>query len=118
MTATGPACNWPAMSHNHHTTTTAAGKPATSRQRAYLRHLALTTGSTFVTPVDRADASRQIQRLQSRQRGMDRSTGRQDAVRERRAIARELAELPRNAARYLPEEISGCGATATWSNYA
>ena len=31
---------------------------------------------------------------------------------------RELAELPRNAARYLPEEISGCGATATWSNYA
>ena len=118
MTATGPACNWPAMSHNHHTTTRPEGKPATARQRAYLRHLALATGSTFVTPVDRLDASRQIQRLQGRQRGMDRSTGRQDAVRERRAIQRELAEQPRYAARYRQAEISGHGSTATWSNYA
>ena len=105
------------MSHSHHTTTT-AGKPATGRQRAYLRHLALSTGSTFTTPVDRLDASRQIQRLQRRQRAADRSTDRQDAVRERRAIQRELAEQPRNATRYRSDEITGYGSTATWSNYA
>jgi hypothetical protein len=82
----------------------------TKRQLAYLRHLAETTGGTFVSPQTRAEASREITKLKNRKR-----TSRADRRRERLKVRRDMAAGPGDAARVRAEELDGYGATAGWS---
>jgi len=79
------------------------------RQLRYLRILAERTGSTFVSPSNRGEASREIRRLQAlpsltwgERRGERRAL---DADRERMTPASAIQ----------PGEISGYGSHASWA---
>jgi len=66
---------------NHHPP---APEP-TPKQQRYLRELATSTGTSFTSPRTKAEASREIERLQSRRRD-----SRSDQARERKAISADL----------------------------
>jgi hypothetical protein len=78
-------------SHHPHT---APAKP-TPRQQRYLRQLARQTGTSFTPPATKAQASREIERLE----GLPRHP-RDDRIREQRAVQ---ADLQAGAARRDPE---------------
>ena len=63
--------------HHPHT---APDKP-TSRQQSYLRQLAEQTGTSFSAPATKAQASREIDRLEGLQR-----SPRVDRIRDQRAV--------------------------------
>jgi len=79
------------------------GQAPTSKQLAYLRVLAQQTGTTFIAPQDRRQASREIQRLRSLKRRQS-----------------DRPEPPTEAVGYgtapQPSEIAGWGTSARWRN--
>ena len=87
-----------------------SSKPPTAKQLAYLRALAERTGQTFATPRTSQDASAEIRRLkaapaESQRRAEDR------AQRDRRRDRRR----DRGRVRFSPNEVTGYGSSATWS---
>jgi hypothetical protein len=80
--------------------------PATLKQLAYLKSLALQTGTTFVLPRTLRQASREIERLKE----LKKSRGRHvETPRET-----DPAEQP-YATAVDPSEVSGFGSGATWN---
>jgi hypothetical protein len=79
-------------------------QPATGKQLTYLRSLANQTGTTFITPGDRRQASREIERLSSLKRGR----GRHDERAGRPGREPAYATAPQSS------EIEGWGASAQW----
>lgn len=80
----------------------------TPKQLAYLRTLAERCGETFAIPARRREASEEIKRLKGRQ-----ATSRADRSRERRQVARDMAERgPASTVR--DDEITGYGSSARW----
>ena len=67
----------------------------TAKQLAHLRQLAARLGQSFAYPQTRAQASAEIRRLRSAQRGRDAGIDRQAERRERRAIQRDLQRARR-----------------------
>jgi hypothetical protein len=81
----------------------------TRRQLRYLRVLAQWTGTTFIAPTTRRQASDEIERLRQRSPSL-----RHEREADRRAVSRELAEQqPPSAVR--PDEVSGYGGEARWA---
>lgn len=91
---------------------TGSSVPPSSRQLGYLRSLARRTGTSFTYPQTRAQASREIQRLEAIA-----STGFTFAELEAENQARELnGDLPLTYGTAIRDhEIDGYGSTATWS---
>jgi hypothetical protein len=79
-------------------------QPATGKQLTYLRALANLAGTTFITPRDRRQASREIERLRSLKRERGRHV--EPASRTGRDIT--YATAPHSS------EIEGWGASARW----
>jgi hypothetical protein len=87
----------------------------TAKQLAYLRQLAARRGQSFAYPRTAAQASVEIRRLSSAQRGRDAGIDRQAERRERHAIQRDMQERAGDATRVdLEREVTGYGAYATW----
>lgn len=87
-------------------------KPPTARQLSYLRALANRTGQTFAYPKTSGQASHEIRRLRAVRPGsrIERDLERIDLAAEQ--AAREAnCDVPVN----LDTEVTGYGATATWS---
>jgi hypothetical protein len=82
----------------------------TPRQLRYLRVLAERTGTTFTTPRNVGEASRQITELEQRKR-----TPMVDVQRERRAVSEDMAIRRGDAAQVRRDELSGYGSSATWA---
>jgi len=76
----------------------------TSKQLAYLRVLAQQTGTTFVTPRDRRQASREIERLRS----LKRRNGNHQEPRPDGTVTARYATAPDSS------EIEGWGINARW----
>lgn len=81
----------------------------TARQMAYLRSLAMETGTTFASPHTRRDASHEIERLKR----LKAARGRHVEVAQRG----DAAEQP-YATAVQPHEVSGFGSSATWRTEA
>ena len=79
-------------------------QPATGKQLTYLRALAHQTGTTFVAPRDRRQASREIERLRS----LNRERGRPVETASRTGRDPAYATAPHAS------EIEGWGASARW----
>jgi hypothetical protein len=79
-------------------------QPATGKQLTYLRALASQTGTTFVTPRDRRQASREIERLSS----LKRERGRHIEPASRTGREPAYATAPQSS------EIEGWGGSARW----
>jgi hypothetical protein len=85
--------------------------PAPSQLR-YLRALAERTGTTFTNPHTRADASREIHRLEALP-----SLARGERQGDRRAFDEDRERLqPSSTVR--PEEVEGYGSRASWAERA
>jgi hypothetical protein len=100
----------PSLGHVHYPDQEArmTHQPPSSRQLNYLRSLAYRTGQTFTWPQNKAQASREIQRL--------RRTRPSTAI-ERLDIQSEQAARQANCDVPVDlSEITGHGSTATWSN--
>lgn len=95
------------------TTTTGSAKKPTRKQLDYLRSLAEQTATTFTPPRYRDEASAEIDRLLNLTR-----SSRADRTREQRAVQRDLAERPDEAARVRRDEVSGYGSSARWATDA
>lgn len=87
----------------------------TPRQMRYLRDLANRLGQTFTYPATRRHAAAEIDRLKQLARGRERLLDRDTARRERLATSRDLAENFGGASAVRPDEVSGFGSSATWS---
>ena len=83
----------------------AASDPPTARQLAYLRRLAERAGQTFVYPINRAAASREINRL----RRVDVSS-----PAERRLNQQSIHSHASDSVRVRDDELVGHGADAHW----
>ena len=81
----------------------------TARQMAYLRTLAMQTGTTFSSPRTREDASREIARLKR----LKARRGRHVEVAARTDGAEQLYPTA-----VQPHEVSGYGSSATWRTAA
>ena len=90
-----------------------SANPPTARQLAYLRQLAHKTGTSFLNPQTRAQASREIQRLKAIA-----TTGFTFAELRAEEQARALHGDPPLAygTAIRDQEIRGYGSTATWSH--
>jgi hypothetical protein len=95
--------------HHPEATMPATRKP-TTRQLTYLKALAQRTGQTFTYPQTMADASAQIARLKTVP-----SSSRVERRIEHKVIADEIQAGSNDATRIRDDEISGRGATATWT---
>ena len=95
----------------------AAPKP-TIKQMRYLRDLADRLGQSFSYPATRHQASNEIARLKALSRGRDRGLDRDSARRERLATSRDMAEQFGGDSRHTADEVTGYGASATWSHRA
>jgi hypothetical protein len=84
----------------------------TSRQLRYLRVLAERTGTTFVNPSTRREASREIRRLHDLP-----SLSGGERRRERQALERDRERLQHSSA-IQPDELSGYGSHARWAKRA
>lgn len=93
---------------NHHPSQAPSGP--TAKQQRYLRTLAERTGTSFTPPKTKAEASREIKRLQSRTR--DR---RSDQAREREQVVVDLQAGAGDAVRHHADETTGYGANARWT---
>jgi hypothetical protein len=91
-----------------------SGPKPTDKQLSALRRLANQTGTTFVSPKTRWDASREISRLITLADSIDHRLERSTTRRERRAISADLAERPRDATAIRDDEVSGWGSSAHW----
>ena len=85
----------------------------TARQQRYLRSLAERTGTTFTPPKTKAEASREIDRLQ--RRTPDR---RSDQARERKQVTADLQTGVDDAVRHQASETTGYGSSARWTQGA
>jgi len=83
----------------------------TSKQLAYLRSLALATGTTFTYPTTSANASVEIRRLKTVGR-----SSRSDRTREQRAVQHDLAERPDDATAIRANDVIGYGSNCRWSH--
>ena len=83
----------------------------TPKQLAYLRSLALATGTTFTYPTSRANASAEIRRLKAVGR-----SSRSDRTREQRAVQHDLAERPDDATAIRANDVIGYGSSARWAH--
>ena len=83
----------------------------TSKQLAYLRSLALATGTTFTSPATSANASAEIRRLKTVGR-----SSRSDRTREQRAVQHDLAERPDDATAIRANDVIGYGSSARWAH--
>jgi hypothetical protein len=92
--------------------TSRPSRPATRRQKRYLRVLAEKTGTTFTPPRSFADADRQINEMKARER-----TSRGDRTRERRQVQADMAGRG-DAARYRRSDVAGYGSGARWAHGA
>ncbi len=95
-----------------------AHKP-TAKQLNYLRQLAQQTGRTFVTPKTAREASQQIDLLKSGRAAapeQERAWEALSAKRDRKHIARELQEAPRDATRLHEDEVGGWGSSAEYTD--
>jgi len=89
----------------------ADGLSPTSAQLRYLRVLAEQTGTTFVNPRTRVQASREIDRLRQLK---DEAPASRSDEREADQEARAEREQLVYATALAPEEVSGFGSTASW----
>lgn len=85
-------------------------KPATIKQKRYLRWLAEKTGTTFTPPQSSEEASRMIEAMQNRRR-----TTRSDLTRERKQVACDMALRRGDAAQVGSQELVGYGSSARWA---
>jgi len=100
----------PAMpSHHPHATATAP----TPRQQRYLRQLAEQTGTSFTPPTTKAQASREIKRLEARARD-----SRADRIRDQRAVQADLQAGAGDSVRHDRTETRGYGSGARWAHGA
>jgi hypothetical protein len=84
----------------------------TRKQLAYLKTLAEQTATTFAYPRTSAQASAEIRRLQAQPR-----SGAGERARERRDVARDLAERPDDAAAVrVGRDVRGYGSSARWAH--
>ena len=85
-------------------------KAPTPKQLAYLRALAERTGQTFAMPRTRQDASAEIRRLKATPT---------ESQLERRIEQDEIADAigtgRQDSVRVAPDEVTGYGSSATWS---
>jgi hypothetical protein len=89
----------------------AAPDRPTPRQQRYLRQLAQRTGTSFTPPATKAQASREIARLERRTR--DTSA---DRVRDQRAVQDYLQAGVGDSVRHRAGEATGYGSTARWAH--
>jgi hypothetical protein len=94
-------------SHHPHT---APDKP-TPRQQRYLRQLAEQTGTSFTPPATKAQASREIERLEGLQR-----SPRADRIRDQRAVQADLQAGAGDSVRHGRAETRGYGSNARWAH--
>jgi hypothetical protein len=85
-------------------------KPASTKQRRYVKNLMLAVGESGALPETSAEAHAEINRLKKRKRLSPAERRREDF--EARC---EAGERHGDAAAVRPEEISGFGSRATWS---
>jgi hypothetical protein len=83
----------------------------TPKQLAYLKSLAEKTGTTFMYPKTKAQASAEIRRLKARPR-----SGPDERARERRDVQRDLAERSDDAAAIRRRDVRGYGSSARWAH--
>ena len=95
-------------SHHPHTAT---DKP-TPRQKRYLRQLAEQSGTSFTPPATKAQASREIKRLEGRARDP-----RADRIRDQRAVQTDLQTRAGDSARYRASDTTGYGSSARWAHH-
>ncbi len=81
----------------------------TIKQLNYLRALARQTGTTFTPPATKREASQAIQEMCNRRR-----SPRDELLRERRTLTREMATRRGDAAQVKADEVHGYGSTASW----
>jgi hypothetical protein len=96
--------------HHPKATMSTTQKP-TRRQLAYLKALAQRTGQTFTYPKTIADASVEIARLKQAQ-----PSTRAERRIEHKAVADQIQGGTGDATRVRHDEISGRGASATWTH--
>ena len=94
-------------SHHPHT----APPAPTRRQQRYLRALAEQTGTSFTPPATKAQASREIKRLEGRRR-----SPRADRVREQQAVQADLQAGAGDGVRHRRDETRGYGSSARWAH--
>ena len=94
--------------HHPHT---APDKP-TPRQQRYLRQLAEQTGTSFTPPATKAQASREIKRLE----GLQRDPG-SERIRDKREVQAELQTRAGDCARYRASDTTGYGSSARWAHH-
>lgn len=85
----------------------------TAKQQRYLRQLAEQTGTSFTPPNTKAEASREISRLQSEIRD-----ARADQARDRHAVQSDLQRGAGDSVRHHAGETTGYGSTARWARGA
>ena len=95
-------------SHHPHT---APNKP-TPRQQRYLRQLAEQTGTSFAPPATKAQASREIKRLEGLMRDP-----RSERIRDQRAVQADLQTRAGDSARYRASDTTGYGSSARWAHH-
>jgi hypothetical protein len=83
--------------------------PPTQRQQTYLRQLAERTGQTFAVPRTRAEASREIERLERTE-----PSAPFERRGDRHAVSHERRAEPYGA-RVRDDEVRGYGSSATWA---
>jgi hypothetical protein len=96
---------------NHHPHT-APDKP-TPKQQRYLRRLAEQTGTSFTPPATKAQASREIKRLEGRARNPG-----ADCSRDQRAVQADLQAGGGDSVRHDRDETRGYGSSARWAHSA
>jgi Protein of unknown function (DUF3072) len=94
-------------SHHPHS---AARRPTPGQQR-YLRQLAEQTGTSFTPPATKAQASREIERLEGLQR-----SSRADRIRDQRAVQADLQAGAGDSSRHRQGETRGYGSSARWAH--
>ena len=94
-------------SHHPHT----APPAPTGRQQRYLRALAEQTGTSFTPPATKAQASREIERLEGLQRDP-----RADRIRDQRAVQADLQAGAGDSVRHNRAETRGYGTSARWAH--
>ena len=95
-------------SHHPHTP---PDKP-TPRQQRYLRQLAEQTGTSFTPPATKAQASREIKRLEGLQRDP-----RFERIRDKREVQADLQTRAGDGARYRASDTTGYGSNARWAHH-
>ena len=85
----------------------------TPKQQRYLRLLAEQTGTSFTPPLTKAQASREIKRLQGRGRDP-----RADRIRDQRVVQADLQAGAGDSVRHGRDETRGYGSSARWAHRA